>query len=171
MINRARNANEIKKTKAQLVNELAKARRRIAELEASEAEHKQAKKALHRSELLYRTTIEAIDSPLHVVDSDLRIALGNTTFARWCQELGLEADAIGKTLFQIFPFLSEKIGEEYRQVFDTGEALVTESRTIVGDREYITEARKMPLVGIKEILTKARRRRYGILSLLGGNLT
>ena len=28
----------------------------------------------------------------------------------------------------------------------------------------------MPLVGIKEILTEARRRRYGVLSLLGGNL-
>ena len=28
----------------------------------------------------------------------------------------------------------------------------------------------MPLVGIKEILTEARRRQYGVLSLLGGNL-
>jgi len=28
----------------------------------------------------------------------------------------------------------------------------------------------MPLVGIKELLTDARRRRYGVLSLLGGNL-
>jgi fructose-bisphosphate aldolase class II len=28
----------------------------------------------------------------------------------------------------------------------------------------------MPLVGIKEVLTEARRRRYGVLSLLGGNL-
>ena len=28
----------------------------------------------------------------------------------------------------------------------------------------------MPLVGIKELLTKARRGRYGVLSLLGGNL-
>jgi len=28
----------------------------------------------------------------------------------------------------------------------------------------------MPLVGTKEILTEARRRRYGVLSLLGGNL-
>ncbi|MGD9145249.1 MAG: class II fructose-bisphosphate aldolase, partial [Anaerolineae bacterium] len=28
----------------------------------------------------------------------------------------------------------------------------------------------MPLVGVKEILTEARRGRYGVLSLLGGNL-
>jgi len=28
----------------------------------------------------------------------------------------------------------------------------------------------MPLVGIKELLTEARRRRYGVLSLLGGNM-
>ena len=38
------------KTKAQLINELAESRQRVAELEAAEAEHKQAEKNLQENE-------------------------------------------------------------------------------------------------------------------------
>jgi hypothetical protein len=46
--------SETGETGEQLVNELAKARRRIAELEASEAQHKQTEEALRESKERYR---------------------------------------------------------------------------------------------------------------------
>jgi len=46
--------NDLRKTKKQLVEELAEARRRIAELEASEAEHKRTEEALRESEEHHR---------------------------------------------------------------------------------------------------------------------
>ncbi len=47
-----------RKTKAQLINELAELRQRVAELEAAEAERVQAEEALRRSELRFRSLIE-----------------------------------------------------------------------------------------------------------------
>jgi len=55
------NVNKMKdkyKTKEQLINELAEMRRRIAELEKSETEHKQAEEALRESENKFRSLAE-----------------------------------------------------------------------------------------------------------------
>jgi len=55
------NVNKMKdkyKTKEQLINELAEMRRRIAELEKSETEHKQAEEALRQSENKFRSLAE-----------------------------------------------------------------------------------------------------------------
>ena len=49
---------DARRTKEQLMNELAKMRQRIAELEASETERKRAEEALRESEEKYRTLVE-----------------------------------------------------------------------------------------------------------------
>jgi PAS domain S-box-containing protein/putative nucleotidyltransferase with HDIG domain len=83
---------------------------------------------------------------VHVVDRDLRIVLFNETFKQWSKKLGLKTDVIGKKLFDIFKFLPKRVQDEYTQVFNTGEMLVTVETTRFGDRDITTETRKIPII-------------------------
>ena len=58
------------KTKAHLLDELAHLRRRVADLEAAEARHKLASRALQETEDLYRITMENISDPIFLTDED-----------------------------------------------------------------------------------------------------
>ena len=109
-------------------------------------ERKEAEEALRESELQHRRMLDSISDAIHVVDKDLRITLFNAKFKKWCEELGLEADPIGRTIFEVFPFLEEKVRDEYARVFDSGEVLITEENTSVAAREIITETRKIPII-------------------------
>ena len=109
-------------------------------------ERKRAEEALRAAEQLSRTTISAIDEGIHVVDPRLRIILFNDTFVRWCKELGLESNVIGRTVSEAFAFLPERVSDDYRQVFDTGRSVVTEETTAIAGRDIITETHKLPVL-------------------------
>jgi PAS domain S-box-containing protein/putative nucleotidyltransferase with HDIG domain len=109
-------------------------------------ERKQAEEKVLESELQHRTTLDFMGDAIHVVDRDLQLVLLNERFKQWCRELGLETEVIGRTVFEAFPFLPETVREEYEQVFRTGETLVTEEASQVGEREIITETRKIPIL-------------------------
>jgi PAS domain S-box-containing protein len=84
--------------------------------------------------------------PIHVIDIDFNILLMNRAFYSWIAELGLSEDIIGRSVFDVFPFLTEKVRDEYNGVFRTGTTLVTEESTKLNGREYITETRKIPII-------------------------
>ncbi len=106
---------------------------------------RQAQEALQASERQYRTTIDSMGDPIHVVDRDLRLVLCNKALQRWCEELQLGSKTIGLTVFELFPFLTERVRGEYEQVFQTGQVLVTEESTRAHGREFFTETRKIPV--------------------------
>jgi PAS domain S-box-containing protein/putative nucleotidyltransferase with HDIG domain len=108
-------------------------------------ERKRAEERLQEAEEQYRLTLDSIGDAIHVIDSYWRFIIFNTAFRQWNEQLGLETDVIGRTLFEVFPFLPNTVRDEYLQVFDTGEKLLTEERTRVGDKEFITETRKIPI--------------------------
>jgi len=108
-------------------------------------ERKRAEEVLRESELQYRTTIDSMGDVIHVIDNELRFILFNSAFKQWSGELGLEMDVIGRTVFEVFPFLLDRVCDEYHRVFDTGKTLITEESTKVGDKEFITETRKIPI--------------------------
>jgi len=108
-------------------------------------ERKLAEEALQESELQYRTTLNSMGDAIHVVDKNLRFVLFNDAFKQWNEELGLETDVIGRTVFEVFPFLPDKVRDEYRHVFETGEMLVTEEHTTIDKGQFITESRKIPI--------------------------
>jgi len=108
-------------------------------------DRKRAEEGLRLSELQYRSTLDSLGDAVHVLDRDLRIVLINQAFRDWMEALRLPVDVEGRTVLEVFPFLPERVRDEYRQVFDTGKALVTEEATRVGAREIITETRKIPV--------------------------
>jgi PAS domain S-box-containing protein len=127
------------------IDELTALRSRVAELEALEIKCEQMTGALLASESQYRLTIDSMGDAIHVVDTELRLTLFNTALKELVESLGLEPDVIGKSVFEIFPFLTSKVREEYQQVFNTGEPLLTEETYSIGAEKYFTETRKIPI--------------------------
>ncbi|MBT4483241.1 MAG: PAS domain S-box protein [Candidatus Latescibacteria bacterium] len=114
-------------------------------------ERKIVEKALHDSEQQYHTTIDSMSDAIHVLDNDLRIILTNGTFKQWMENLGLGNDITGLKIFEAFPFKTDKVMDEYNQVFKTGKTLITEESNKFGDREIITETRKIPIFEAKKV--------------------
>ena len=113
---------------------------------------KEAERALRDSERSYRDSLDALWSAVHVVDRDLRILLFNAAFRKWNEALGLDTDVIGRSLFDVFPFLPARVREEYERVLATGETVVTEETTTVGGRKLITDTSKTPIIENGEVV-------------------
>ena len=120
---------------------------------------KERTKNLIESERQYRTTINSLGDPLHVVDKDLRIILVNKAFEKWLDDLNLNADIFGKTILEAIPFLPPTIYDEYKLVFDNGIPLITTETTILSDSDVITETRKIPIFSegkVEQVITIIR---------------
>lgn len=107
---------------------------------------RRAEEALRDSEQRYRSTIDSMGEAIHVVDSDLRIELLNSTGERWFREIGIAGEIVGRRIFEVFPFLPDGVRDEYRRVFAGEGPLITEETNAVGGRELATETRKIPIV-------------------------
>ncbi len=105
-----------------------------------------AEEELKASWVQYRATVDSLGQALHVVDRDMRIILANRACARWARRFGARGKIVGRTLFEIFPFLPESVRGEYRRVFRTGGIVATEESHIFGGEEKITETRKLPVI-------------------------
>ena len=107
--------------------------------------YKQVEAISRESEQNYRATIDSMADAIHVVDENLHFILFNKTFKRWNKTLGLETNALGKKIFEVFPFLPKQVHKEYRKVFRTGKTVITCERNKPGKKEIITETRKIPI--------------------------
>lgn len=109
-------------------------------------DRKKAEDSLKASEELYRSTINSMGELIHVVNRDMRIIMHNLAFKLWSVELGIILDdVIGRSLFDVFPFLSPKVQKEYKEVWQTRKPLITQESNIISGREIFTETRKIPV--------------------------
>jgi PAS domain S-box-containing protein len=108
-------------------------------------ERKRAEEALNRSEYLYRTTMDSLEEWIHVVDKELRIVHMNAAFKNICRELGLGDQVLGRTVNEVFSFLSPQVWEEYQVVFRSGRPVTTVENTTIKGRTIVTETRKEPV--------------------------
>jgi len=115
------------------------------------AKRKRFAEDLQESEKQYRETINSMTDWILVVDADLKIQLFNSAFMKINKEFGLETDVIGKTPMEIYPFIADTLLDEYKWVFENKKMLVTEETTKLGDKEFITESRKIPLLEADKI--------------------
>jgi diguanylate cyclase (GGDEF)-like protein/PAS domain S-box-containing protein len=108
-------------------------------------ESKKMEEALRESELQYKTTINSMRDAIHVVDADLRIVFCNNALQKWLEDIGIKTNITGKILLDVIPFLSDKVRNEYRQVFESKETLTTEEHINFMGKEFVTEVRKIPI--------------------------
>jgi PAS domain S-box-containing protein len=109
------------KTKGQLMDELAELRKRVAELEASEAQRKRAEEALKASEAKYMDLYEnAPDMYASVNAKTALIERCNYTLAntlRYSKE-----EIIGQPVFEIYhPDCLEEVKKTFKLFVETGE--------------------------------------------------
>ncbi|SNQ62832.1 PAS domain-containing hybrid sensor histidine kinase/response regulator [Candidatus Methanoperedens nitratireducens] len=98
------------KTKEQLVNELAELRRRTAELERSDTQHKRAEEAMGESEASYRSLVESARDVIFTISTEGTITSLNPAFETitgWSRD-----EWLGKNFKSLFhpddlPFIKE----------------------------------------------------------------
>jgi len=115
-------------------------------------EQKIAINKLKDSEHQYRTIIESMGEPIHVIDKDFKIILSNNTFKNWLTTFNLTEEVTGKNIFDVFPFLPERVIKEYNMVFKTGKAVVTEELITLNDELIYTEVRKIPILNNDQVI-------------------
>jgi PAS domain S-box-containing protein len=132
------------KTHQNLIMENAALRERIRELEAAEAERRQAEKVLRDSERLYRSLIECSSDAIFCVDKQGQYQFVNTLFSK---TFGKSPDYFkGKTFWDIYP----KEHADYRfkttqRVIQTGESESIEVEVPLPDKTLFFYATANPI--------------------------
>ncbi len=115
-MNEARNASQTRETKEQLVNELAEARRRIAELEVSEAERKVVVEALRESEGRFRLMAEHSTDAFFLHELDGAIIDVNQ---HACESLGyIREELLGLSMTDIDPTPKRDVENLLTDIFE-----------------------------------------------------
>lgn len=104
------------------------------------------KHALNESEARYRTIIDAMSTPVHVIDHNFRILLVNSAFREWAERICPGQDVLGTFLPDAIPLLGGSALHSYREVFASGTTAVSEESVIIDGEEYFAEIRKIPVI-------------------------
>jgi len=104
-----------------------------------------ASRSLERSDWLQTQILDALNLMIHVVNKDLRILLANRALREYVRELGVDANLTGRRIFEAFPFLPDRVRDEYNRVFETGKPLLTEEATFPAGSRIFTETLKIPV--------------------------
>lgn len=122
--------NATNQTKEQLIEELAAARARIAELEASEAERKRAEKALVEERNLLKTMIDNVPDRIYAKDTESRFIMCNKALVQRMRMDSLD-DILGKTDFDFVPpELAAQFRADEVQVIESGEPIINREEPI-----------------------------------------
>ena len=139
--------NGTSKTEPELIEEISALKKRIEELERSEAEHKRAEEELRFSRQQLRLLIDAGSDFFFLKDLDLRYQLVNSANAQF---LGRdEADILGRTDVELMPEGAAASCQESDRL------AIREKRTVVtiepvGEKFY--ETRKFPVIVAGEVV-------------------
>lgn len=100
---------------------------------------------LQHTRQMYMDTLNNLNDSVLVVNKDLKIELVNDSYRKLLKRAGIDEDPLGRNIFDLQPFLPEKVMQEYRDVFESGEILATDEQTRIGDREFNTYTIKIPI--------------------------
>jgi len=104
------------------------------------------------TELRYREMLDSVDEAIHIVDADLLVLFVNRAFRELVKAVGLDKEIIGRRLCDVFPFLPDRVWDEYRSAIERGSMILTEESTAVGHKEVFTETRKIPIFEGKSVV-------------------
>ncbi len=114
--------------------------------------------ALAQSEIKYKTTINALDEAIYVIDSDFKIVLLNKKMEKLCKEFEIPKDIIGKN-FEVISIFEKNTKEEYKTIFETGNIKSKEEHIRKDEKEFVFETKKIPILEnneVKQIITLIR---------------
>ena len=95
---------------------------------------------------LPEVVLGSLDEVIHVVDKNMRILFINRAIEHLSRGKIKAEDAIGKNLYDVFPFLKEKgVDRQYERVFSTGRRLRTEEETDYYGEKIYTVTTKIPI--------------------------
>ncbi|MFZ4522539.1 MAG: sensor histidine kinase [Bacteroidales bacterium] len=115
-------------------------------------ERKQAVDALQRSEVQYHNTLDSIPDWIYVVDRKFRIVIINSALKDGHFNHGMAADVTGKTVTDVYSFMTSETTGEMQYVFDHGTMLVTEQKMLLHGTEVFMEIRKVPIYKDHEVI-------------------
>ena len=115
-------------------------------------ERKQAVEAFQQSELQYHSTLDSIPDWIYVVDREFRIVIINSSLKEGQIGHGLPVDVVGKTISEIYPFMTSETIGELQHVFDHGEILVTGQKLSFRNMDIYMEIRKVPIYKDHEVI-------------------
>ena len=118
----------------------------LSHLIQTAVDHARAQRELQESLEQYRLVLESMTDPLNVVDENYKVILVNPAHIQRARKLGYDANPIGKDLLEAFPFLSERVRDEIKQVFNTRGTVVTYESLTFDGKELYTETRKIPII-------------------------
>ncbi|GAB4283435.1 MAG: hypothetical protein Kow0068_08330 [Marinilabiliales bacterium] len=110
------------------------------------SKRRKAEEELKKSQQLYRSTVNSITDFVHVIDKNFIIKLANNQLLKFNKSLNLNTDIIGKKLQKVYPHLSDKIINEYKQVFKSQKGLFTEEKIEFNGMHFYMEVKKIPIV-------------------------
>lgn len=128
--------------KAVLMDALQRADRRLHRVR----EFLRMQRALLESEQQYRITLDSLADAIFIVDAEMRLLLVNKTFRLWCGAVGSDPDMLGKNFLEIIPSFPTGFRDEYQQVFDSAQALITEGNVQFKDTQFICRVQKVPVI-------------------------
>ena len=109
-------------------------------------EQKKAELKLKESEEKFRLLFESIADPIHVIDADLKIIYINPAFERWLKSFDLDLNIVGRTPVEAWPFIGERVNDEYQEIFKTKQIHIKEDWAHFNDIHTFTETRKIPIL-------------------------
>ena len=70
----------------------------------------------------------------------------NPAFERWLKSFNLDLNIVGKNPVEVWPFIGEKVNDEYRKIFKTKQMHIKEDWAHVKNTYTFTETRKIPII-------------------------
>ena len=110
-------------------------------------EMKALQESLRESDLLYRSTIDAMTDGVYVIDRSNKVLLINASLEGW---LGFNSNTagpvIGSDLYSLIPSISTELREGYESVWRSGDVLVVEKEYTRSDGVIHVEIRIIPIM-------------------------
>lgn len=102
--------------------------------------------AKREEESVIRLICDNLDVAIHIVDRNMKIIYANTYWDKLTRGNLRSANMVGKSLYELFPFLLKRgVDKEYKQVFKTGNPVITEETTEYQGELIHTRTKKLPI--------------------------
>lgn len=117
----------------------------VATISRSITPLKRSEDALRRSELLYRTALDAVQEWMFVLDAELRVLVTNRSLRDALRRGGRREDVTGLPLAEAIPDLPPAMVSSYEELLITGRKQTTVETLRLGDSVLTLETTKAPV--------------------------